>query len=135
MYAATCNVALHVKGLIITLNITHTVYTHNLRHNVTIITITVGFIFQNLCVDNVKPSLQRGPDGLRGLFDSPSVRIDTTQIACAFVSEPGTFSTEKITKCYLQYSQTVICRRGSLGGKTAVACPGSFAGTKYPKPC
>ena len=53
----------------------HTVY--NLRHNVTIVAITIDFIFENGCVENVKPSLLRVPDGLRELFDSPSVRIDT----------------------------------------------------------
>ena len=55
----------------------HTVY--NLRHNGIIITITIGFIliFHNICVDNVKPSLLRVPDGLRELFDSPCVRIYT----------------------------------------------------------
>ena len=83
MHATICSVALHLKELIITLKIMHTVY--NLRHNVTIITITIGFIFQSVCLDNVKPSLLRLPDGLRELFDSPSVRVDTKQIACAFV--------------------------------------------------
>ena len=45
---------------------------YNLRHNVTIITITIGFTFQIICVHNVKPSLLRLPDRLRELFDSPS---------------------------------------------------------------
>ena len=45
MHAPTCRVALHLKGLIITLNSMHTVY--NLRHTVAIITITFGFILKN----------------------------------------------------------------------------------------
>ena len=46
MHVATCKFAVHLKGLIITLNIMHTVY--NLRHTVAIITINVGFIFQDV---------------------------------------------------------------------------------------
>ena len=46
MHAATCKVAVHLKGLIITLKIMHTVY--NLRHTVAIITINFGFIFQKV---------------------------------------------------------------------------------------
>ena len=79
----TCNVALHLKGLVVTLNIMHTVY--NLRHNVTIIAITIDVIFKNLCVENVEPSLLRVPDGLRELFTSPSVRIDTRIQTCGSI--------------------------------------------------
>ena len=79
MHANTCKVAVHSKGLIITLNIMHTVC--NLRHTVAIITITFGYIFYNFLIGTVKPSLLRVPDGLRELFDSPCVRIDTKQIA------------------------------------------------------
>ena len=61
----------------------HTVY--NLRHNVTIVVITVDFMFANLCVENVKPSLLRVPDGLRELFDSPSARIDTRIQTCGSI--------------------------------------------------
>ena len=46
MHTTTCNFDLHLKGLIITPNIMHTVY--NLRHTVAIITITVGFSFQDV---------------------------------------------------------------------------------------
>ena len=53
----------------------HTVY--NLRHTVAIITITFGFILPNAYIDDVKPCLLWVPDGLRDMFDSPSVRIDT----------------------------------------------------------
>ena len=72
MHATTCKVALHLNGLIITLHTMHTVY--NLRH---IITITFGFVFQYVYIENLMPSLLWVPDGLRELFDSPSVRIDT----------------------------------------------------------
>ena len=58
----------------------HTVY--NLRHNVTIVVITVDFMFANLCVEYVKPSLLRVPDGLSEFFDSPPVRIDTRIQTC-----------------------------------------------------
>ena len=78
-----CNVALHFKGLVVTLNIMHTVY--NLRHNSTIIAITIGFIFENACVGNVKPSLLRLPHGLKELFDSPSVRMDTRIQSCGSI--------------------------------------------------
>ena len=69
MQATTCQVALYLKGLIIALNM-HTVY--NLKQTVAIITITFGFIFQNVCIDNVKPSMLWVPDWLRELFDSTS---------------------------------------------------------------
>ena len=71
------------------------------------------------------------PDGLRELFQSQSVCIDTQDIVCAFVSEPGTCSTEQVTQWYLQYSQTIISRRGCIGGKSAVACSGSFARGRF----
>ena len=83
MHATTCKVAFHLNGLIITLFSMHTVY--NLRH---IITITFGFVFQYVYIENIMPSLLWVPDGLRELFDSPSVRIDTKQVVCALFSEP-----------------------------------------------
>ena len=63
----------------------HTVY--NLRHTVAIITITFDYIFSDVYIYNVKPSLLRVLDGLKELFDSPSFRIDTKQIVCSLVSE------------------------------------------------
>ena len=75
-----------------TLNIMHTVY--NLRHTFAIITVTTGFLFKSACIENVEPSLLWVPDGLRELFDSPSVRIDTQQIVCVLVSVLGTLSNE-----------------------------------------
>ena len=74
MHIFSCKVDLHLKGLVFTLGIRHT--GHNLRHTVAIITITLGFIFQNVCIDNVKPGMLWVPDWLGELFDSTSVRID-----------------------------------------------------------
>ena len=71
MHISTCKVDLHLKGLVVTLGIRHT--GHNLRHTVAIVTITFGFIFQNVCIGNVKPSMLWVPDWLRELFDSTSV--------------------------------------------------------------
>ena len=68
-----CKAALYLQGLIITLSTTHTIY--NLRPTFVIITFTFGCIFQQLFMGYAQPIMSWGPDGLRQLFYSPSVRI------------------------------------------------------------
>ena len=68
------------------------------------------------------------PDGLRELFDSPSVRIDKQQIVHGF-KLVKVF--RKNPHLYFQFDKIFHRRRGSLGGKTAIACSGSFTWERF----
>ena len=93
----------------------HTVY--NLRHNVTIIALTIDFSFETLCVENVKPSLLRVPDGLRELFDSPSVRKDTRIQTCGSIPRTAVvFNTARLLSVVedVSVARVLLPARGRL---------------------